>query len=166
MTTTEPGTTGTVQITGISGAKALAGVTLGPSAPIPVTQTMIDDFAELTGDRQWIHVDVERARRESPFGGPIAHGLLTLSLLPKGAGDLYAIDDTSFGAIINYGFDKVRYPAPVPAGAQLETTVEIVAVDDIPGGVQMKQLFKLTVVGGDKPSCVAEMLIRLLDKPA
>ena len=128
------------------------------SDPIDVTQDMIDRFAELTGDHQWIHVDVERAKKESPFGRTIAHGFLTLSLLPELSKTAFAVDDVRMG--INYGLNKVRFPAPVKSGARLRGRFRLTAFDPLPGGAQLTVEVTMEVEGGDKPVCVAESLSR------
>ena len=123
-----------------------------------VTQEMINAFAELTGDHQWIHVDVERCKRESPFGGPIAHGFLTLSLLPKlRARTDYSI--TGAGNAVNYGADKLRFLAPVPAGAKLHARSRLVAADPKPKGTMLKQEIQVGIVGQEVPAIIYEMIV-------
>lgn len=138
--------------------KALVGEHLGYSDYIEITQERVNQFAEATGDHQWIHVDVERAKAESPFGGPIAHGYLTLSLGPM----LYptVVNITGFSMGVNYGANKVRFPSPVPVGARVRLGVELLSVDDINGGVQSTMQFTFEAEGADKPSCVAEIIFR------
>jgi acyl dehydratase len=133
------------------------GTVLGPGPWAEVDQGRVDLFADATGDHQWIHVDPERAAA-GPFGGTIAHGYLTLSLLPVLMKDLYAVDGVRMG--INYGLNKVRFPAPVRVGAKVRLTAEIASVEEIAGGVQV--ILKSTVEsdGGDKPVCVAESVVR------
>ncbi len=125
---------------------------------IEVSQEMINGFAELTGDHQWIHVDVERARRESPFGGPIAHGFLTLSLLPM----LRTRSDFSivgYGNAVNYGADKLRFVAPVPAGAKIRARSRLRGVDQRPKGTMVTNELQVGIVGQDVPAIVYEMLV-------
>ena len=132
----------------------------GWSDPIEVTQDMINRFAELTGDHQWIHVDVERAKRESPFGGPIAHGYLTLSMGPRLVPQVVAV--TGISMAVNYGCNKVRFPSPVPVGSKLRVGVELVDVDDIEGGAQVVMRFSFECEGAPKPACVAETVVLLV----
>jgi acyl dehydratase len=131
----------------------------GPWGPeMQVTQAMINQFAELTGDHQWIHVDVERCKKESPFGGPIAHGFLTLSLLPTlRAGSDYQI--VGFGNATNYGADKLRFTGPVPAGSKLHARSRLVAVDPKPKGTQVTTEIAVHVVGNDRPCLIYLMLV-------
>jgi acyl dehydratase len=117
---------------GIDEFRALIGQEVGPSEWREVTQELIDKFAEVSGDDQWIHVDVERAKRESPFGTTIAHGNLTLSMIDGFRLDL--IGSKGFALGVNYGWNKVRFPAPVPAGSRIRSTAEIVSVDEVAGG--------------------------------
>lgn len=144
-------------IAGIPALKQLVGEELGVSDWREISQAKVDAFAELTDDRQWIHVDVERAR-ESPFGGTIVHGFLTVALAPSFMDELFAISDVSMG--INYGLDRVRFPSPLPVGSRVRMRATLAAADDIPGGVQTKMLFTFETEGGDKPVCVAESLGR------
>ena len=128
------------------------------SEPTLVSQEMIDGFAELTGDHQWIHVDVERAKRESPFGGTIAHGFLTLSLLPRlRSKQAWAI--TGFGNATNYGANKLRFVSPVPAGARVRSRARLVGVESRPMGTQVTQEVQVHVVGQDKPALIYEMIV-------
>src|SRR3954452_7310938 len=123
----------TVQVEGIEGLKALQGQTVGPSEWREVTQEDIDTFAELTGDHQWIHVDVERAKKESPFGTTIAHGNLTLSLIDGLREEISTGVEADSGGIalgVNMGWSRVRYPAPVPAGSRVRATAELVSVEE------------------------------------
>jgi acyl dehydratase len=145
-------------VQGIQGLRELAGTHLGYSDYIEVTQEQVDQFAEATGDHQWIHVDVERARKESPFGGPIAHGYLTLSLGPRLVPQVLRVEGIKMG--VNYGCDKVRFPSPVPVGSRLRVGVEVLEVTDVPGGVQAKMRFTFECEGAEKPACVAENLLR------
>lgn len=123
-----------------------------------VTQEMIDQFADLTGDHQWIHVDVERCKRESPFKGPIAHGFLTLSLLPK----LRTRTDFAIvghGNAVNYGADKLRFLAPVPAGAKLHARSRLVSAEPKPKGTMLKNEIQVGIVGQEVPALIYEMIV-------
>ena len=133
------------------------GTTLGPGPWIEVDQGRVDLFADATGDHQWIHVDPERAAT-GPYGGTIAHGYLTLSLLPVLMKDLYAVDGVRMG--INYGLNKVRFPAPVRVGSKVRISAEIATVEEISGGVQVVLRSTVESDGGDKPVCVAESVVR------
>ncbi|MFI9775221.1 MaoC family dehydratase [Streptomyces sp. NPDC051956] len=137
--------------------RAAVGEQLGYSDWVEIEQKRIDQFADATGDHQWIHVDPERAK-DGPFGTTIAHGYLTLSLLPLFGPQLIQVDGMKMG--VNYGTNKVRFPAPVPAGSRLRATAKITGVDDVPGGVQVSVAFTVERDGGDKPVCVAESVSR------
>ncbi len=137
------------------------GTTLGTSDWFEVTQQRVNLFADATGDHQWIHVDVERAAKESPFGGPIAHGYLTLSLTNLVLPQVLEVRGVSLG--VNYGTGKVRFPAPVPVGSRVRGTAELTACDDIAGGVQTTIVITMEVEGGTKPACVVESLSRWLE---
>jgi acyl dehydratase len=151
----------TITVNGIDELKALLGQTIGPSDWREVTQADIDAFAELTRDHQWIHVDVERARTESPFGTTVAHGNLTLSLIDGFRPEL--LQSTGFKLGVNYGWNKVRFPAPVPAGSRIRVSVETLAVDELEGGWhQIAQRWTVEVEGSAKPACVAESVGRVL----
>jgi acyl dehydratase len=148
-------------INGIEEASAMVGKTIGPCEWRTVTQADIDDFARLSGDDQWIHVDVERAKRESPFGQTIAHGNLTLSLIDGMRRAL--VTTTGFKLGVNYGWNKVRFPAPVPAGSRVRATAEIVSLDEIgEGWHQQVTRFIVEVEGNEKPCCVADSVGRVL----
>ena len=148
-----------VQVEGIEGLKALQGQTIGPSDWREVTQRDIDTFADLTGDHQWIHTDVERAKKESPFGTTVAHGNLTLSLIDGLRIEL--LRSTGFKLGVNYGWNKVRFPAPVPSGARIRATAEVVEIDDVGSGWwQIVTRFTVEVEGNDKPACVADSVGR------
>jgi acyl dehydratase len=140
--------------------RAAVRTTLGTSAWIDVTQDMVDTFADATGDHQWIHVDVERAIAESPFGGPIAHGYLTLSLTNRVLPEVLEVRGVSLG--VNYGTAKVRFPSPVPVGSRVRGTADLVACDEVAGGVQTTIVITMEIEGGDKPACVVESLSRWL----
>ena len=134
------------------------GQQVGLSDWIVVDQRRIDEFADCTGDRQWIHVDAERASRESPYGGTIAHGYLTLSLLPRLAESAIKIDDVRMG--VNYGLNRVRFPAPVPAGSRIRARLKLLGYEPIDGGAQLVMEVTMQREGGDKPVCVAETVSR------
>jgi acyl dehydratase len=146
---------------GIDDLRALKDQVVGPSEWREVTQEMINRFAELTGDDQWIHVDVERAKLESPYGTTIAHGNLTLSLIDGLRRDLNEWSGFTLG--VNYGWNKVRFPAPVLVGARLRCYAQIVEVSEVGGGwFQVVTRFTIEVEGGEKPVCVADSVGRLL----
>src|SRR6476659_9832893 len=121
--------------TTIAELPSLKGQELGTSDWIEITQERVNTFADATGDHQWIHIDVERAKAESPFGGPIAHGYLTLSLIIPMYSEVLTVTDAKMG--VNYGLNKVRFPAPVPVGSKVRAGVRIQSVDEIPGGLQL-----------------------------
>ena len=147
---------------GIDGLRELQGTTVGPSDWREVTQEMINTFAELSGDDQWIHVDTERAKNESPFGTTVAHGNLTLSLVDGFRKNL--IESTGFLLGVNYGWNKVRFPAPVPAGSRVRATAEVVDIDDLDGGwYQIVTRFTLEVEGNEKPCFVGDSVGRALE---
>ena len=137
--------------------KALVGEHLGYSDWLEITQERVNQFADATGDHQWIHVDVERAKA-GPFGGPIAHGYLTLSLGPVLYPQVVQVRGFSMG--VNYGANKVRFPSPVPVGSKVRLGVKLAGVEDIAGGVQLTMEFTFEVEGAPKPSCVAEIIFR------
>ena len=137
--------------------RAAAGEELGTSDWITVTQDQINLFADATGDHQWIHVDPDKAAK-GPFGGTIAHGYLTLSLLPALAESIYQVHGLTMG--VNYGANKIRFPSPVPVGSKLRLGVKLLSVEDIAGGIQMVSEFTFEVEGAAKPSCVAEVVLR------
>jgi acyl dehydratase len=146
---------------GVEGVKELLGQTVGPSDWREVTQDDIDAFANLSGDHQWIHVDVERAKSESPFGGTIAHGNLTLSLIDGFRSDLISASGFELG--VNYGWNKVRFPAPVPSGSRIRVSAEVTELDEVGGGWwQMVTRFTVEVEGSEKPCCVADSVARFL----
>jgi acyl dehydratase len=132
------------------------GQELGPSQWMTVDQPMIDKFADATGDHQWIHVDVERAQREMPGGKTIAHGYLTLSLVPRMAATLMRVKKRSRG--VNYGSNKVRFINPVPAGARIRLRQRIANVESIPGGIRVTSQMTVEIEGQDKPALVAELI--------
>ena len=136
------------------------GKELGTSDWVEVTQERVNLFADATGDHQWIHVDVERANRESPFGGPIAHGYLTLSLLIPMWSQVLTVSDV--GMAVNYGLNKVRFPAPVPVGSKVRLTATLKDAEQITGGYQLTASAVIEREGGDKPVCIAELVVRFL----
>lgn len=146
---------------GTDAVRDAVGSHLGFSEWTTITQEQVQTFADATGDQQWIHVDVERAAAESPFGGPIAHGYLTLALtnlfLPQ------VVEVRGISAGINRGTGKVRFPAPVPVGSRLRAGVELVAVDAVSGGIDTTMVITVEREGADKPVCVVESLSRYLD---
>jgi acyl dehydratase len=133
------------------------GEELGVSDWIEVTQERIQLFADATGDHQWIHLDRERARA-GPFGTTIAHGFLTLSLLPEMSAKAFAVSDTRMG--VNYGLNRVRFPAPVPSGSRLRGRFKLVRFEPIDGGAQLTVQVTMEREGSDKPVCVAESVSR------
>ncbi|MEA2375025.1 MAG: hypothetical protein QOD53_1488 [Thermoleophilaceae bacterium] len=150
-----------VTVNGVEEFRALLGREIGPTEWHEVSQQDIDDFARLVGDHQWIHVDVERAKTESPFGTTVAHGNLTLSMIDGMRHEL--MQSTGFKLGVNYGWNKVRFPAPVPAGAKVRAKAEVMSVDDVGGGwVQIVTKFTVETEGGQKPVCVGESVGRAL----
>jgi acyl dehydratase len=151
----------TITVNGIDEVRGLVGQTIGPSEWREVTQEDIDKFAELSGDDQWIHVDVERAKTDSPFGTTVAHGNLTLSLTDGFRRQL--IQQTGVKLGINYGFDKVRFPAPVPAGSRVRAKAEVISVDELEGGWwHIVTRFTIEAEASEKPCCVADSVGRAL----
>ena len=151
-----------LEVNGIEEFKELVGKEIGPSEYREVTQEMIDTFADLSNDHQWIHTDVERAEKESPFGTTIAHGNLTLSMIDGFRPEL--IRSTSgFKLGVNYGWNKVRFPAPVPVGSKVRARMEVLTVDEVGDGWwQITQKLTVESEGGEKPVCVAESVGRVL----
>jgi acyl dehydratase len=138
--------------------KAATGTVVGQSEWVTVDQERVNLFADATGDHQWIHVDPERAAK-GPFGTTIAHGYLTLSLIPMLSEGVARVEGARMG--VNYGLNKVRFPAPVPAGAKVRATFELLSVEDVPGGgIQVVNRVTIEREGGDKPVCVAETVSR------
>jgi acyl dehydratase len=142
---------------------ASVGLTLGPTDWVTIDQGRINAFADATGDHQWIHVDLERAR-QGPFGATVAHGYLTLSLVSLFLPQLLEVRGATMG--VNYGCDKVRFPAAVRSGSRVRGTAEVLSTEDLPGrdgvpaGVQVKIRVTVALEGGDKPACVADTLSR------
>ena len=145
-------------ITGMEELKAKVGEELGVSDWHEVTQDEINAFADATGDHQFIHVDPERAA-QTPFGSTIAHGLLTLSLGPQFSYSMFSLEGFAFG--LNYGYNRVRFPAPLPVASRVRMRATLSSVDDIPGGAQITVTQTFELEGGDKPVCVAEALARV-----
>jgi acyl dehydratase len=137
---------------------AAVGTDLGHTDWLAITQERVDQFAEATGDHQWIHVDPPRAAAESPYGGTIAHGYLTLALTNLFLPELIEVRGTSMG--INYGAQKVRFPAPVPVGSKVRGRGELTAAEEIAGGVQSTIVITVEIDGNAKPACVVESLSR------
>ncbi len=137
--------------------RAAVGEELGTSDWQGIDQARIDAFADVTGDHQFIHVDPERAK-ETPFGGTIAHGYLTLSLVPVLMAQAVAFEGFNFG--VNYGTNKVRFPAPVPVDSRVRATARLAEVTEIPNGSQAVVEVTIELEGGDKPVCVAETVVR------
>jgi acyl dehydratase len=151
----------TVTVSGIDELKGLVGQTIGPSDWREVSQDLIDRFADISRDHQWIHVDVERAKTASPFGTTVAHGNLTLSMIDGFRQSL--MESSGFRMGVNYGWNKVRFPAPVPSGSRIRASIEVLSVDEIGGGWhQVVQTWTVEVEGSEKPACVAESVSRLL----
>ncbi|MFI5959450.1 MaoC family dehydratase [Cryptosporangium sp. NPDC051539] len=136
----------------------LAGTELGVSDWFEVSQERVNLFADATDDHQWIHVDPERAKAQSPFGGPIAHGYLTLSLLIPMWAQVLNVTDATMG--VNYGLNKVRFPAPVPVGSKIRLTATLKSVDEVPGGYQLTVGAVIEAEGVAKPVCIAEPIFR------
>jgi acyl dehydratase len=147
----------TTTINGVDGLKKHVGEHLGYSEWHEVTQEQVNLFADATGDHQWIHVDIERAKA-GPFGGPIAHGYLTLSLAPVLLTEILEVTGVAMG--INYGLNKLRFPSPVPVGSKLRAGAALANVEDVSGGVQVTLSVTYEIEGATKPVCVAEILFR------
>jgi acyl dehydratase len=149
----------TIRFDDVEALRAKISKDFGPwSDPIEITQQKINQFADVTGDHQWIHIDVERCKKESPFGGPVAHGFLTLSLLPafRSSGEAYQI--TGFRNVVNYGANKLRFVSPVPAGAKVHARSRLVSVEPRPQGTMMTRETEVNVVGQDRPAVIYEGL--------
>ncbi|OXM66254.1 MULTISPECIES: MaoC family dehydratase [Amycolatopsis] len=144
---------------GLDEFTAAVGEQLGTSDWHTVTQEQVNTFADATGDHQWIHVDVEKAK-QGPFGAPIAHGFLTLSVLPLLSAGTYRVDGLKMG--INYGLNKVRFPQPVKVGSKIRGVAELAEVTDVPGGKQVVTRWTIEIDGEAKPACVAEWVTRLI----
>ena len=140
--------------------RAMIGVVLGPTAWYLIDQPRVDRFAEVTEDHQWIHLDTERAAA-SPLGGTIVHGLLTLSLGPRFVGELISFE--GFAHSLNYGYGRVRFPAPCPVGSRVRMSLSIDSVEEVPGGAQLTSTQTFELEGASKPVCVAESLARVVE---
>lgn len=147
------------EISSVEELKNLIGQEVAVTDWVAITQERVNMFADATGDHQWIHIDVERSRKESPYGGTIAHGFLTLSLLPMLMERAVSFPTIKMG--VNYGLNKVRFPAPVPVGSRLRAGMALQEVEDIEGGAQITWKVTIEREGGDKPVCVAESIARL-----
>jgi acyl dehydratase len=147
------------KFSGLDEFVAAQGAELGPTDWLEVTQDRVNLFADATDDHQWIHVDPERAA-DGPFGGAIAHGLLTLSLLPHFTHQLYTVDNVAMA--INYGYNKVRFITPVKVGAKIRARAEIAKVDQLDGAVQATVTTTVEIDGSDKPAAVAESIVRFI----
>lgn len=145
-------------IASVEELKSLVGQELAVTDWFPITQERVNLFAEATGDHQWIHVDAERSRRESPYGTTVAHGYLTLSLLPMMMAG--AVSMPPGRVSVNYGLNRVRFPAPVPVGSRLRGRMMLLEAEDIEGGVQLVWRVTMECEEGDKPVCVAESIER------
>jgi acyl dehydratase len=145
-------------VTGVQGVQSLVGQQLGYSDWVEVTQEQVNQFAEATGDHQWIHVDPERAKNESPFGGPIAHGYLTLSLIPSLLPQIVDIEGFRMG--VNYGTEKVRFPSPVPVGSRVRAGAMLESATMFDGGISMNMGVTVEIEGGTKPAMVATVVYR------
>jgi acyl dehydratase len=144
--------------TSLDELRAATGEHLGYSDWHLIDQARVNAFADATEDHQWIHVDVDRARRESPFGGPVAHGYLTLSLLPWLTAEILSVSGVTMG--VNYGLNRVRFPAPVLVGSRVRAGAQLTSLEDVPGGVQLVTTVTIEVEGQEKPACVAESVAR------
>lgn len=140
--------------------RSLAGQEAGSSGWLTVDQPMIDAFANISGDQQWIHTEPERARTESRYGRTVAHGFLTLSLLSRLSREAVEVEG-EFGMRINYGLNRVRFPAPVPVGSRIRARFNVQSVEDVEGGNQIVWLATVDVEGSEKPALVAEWIVRL-----
>ena len=148
----------TTTVNGLDGLRGLTGQDLGASSWLEITQERVNTFAEATGDDQWIHVDVERAK-QGPFGGPIAHGYLTVSLIIPMFVELLDVQGVGMG--VNYGLDRLRFPSPVPVGSRIRLHAKVDKVEDVRGdGVQIGFVFEVEVEGGQKPACLAQAVYR------
>jgi acyl dehydratase len=147
-------------ISSVEELKSLVGQEVAVTDWVTISQERVNLFAEATGDHQWIHIDVERSRKESPYGGTIAHGFLTLSLLPMLMESAVSMSTSKMG--VNYGLNKVRFPAPVPVGSRVRARMSLQEVEDIERGAQITWKVTIEREGGDKPVCIAESISRVL----
>lgn len=148
-------------LNGADEVKAAAGQHLGTSDWLEITQDRVDQFAESTGDHQWIHTDPDRAADESPYGGTVAHGYLTLALTNQFLPEIVEVRGFAMG--VNYGCEKVRFPAPVPVGSRVRGSATLTGVTEVPGGIQTTMTVAVEVEGQDKPACVVEAISRYLE---
>jgi acyl dehydratase len=146
----------------VSSVADLVGIELGPTGWLEVTQARVDEFARATDDPQWIHTDPERAAA-GPFGGTIAHGFLTLSLCVPFLYEL--MPDRGFALTVNYGVNRVRFPAPVPVGSRIRASFRLESVAEVSGGEQAVIVATVEREGGEKPVCVAELVVQFLRRP-
>ena len=154
---TSQGTPDLYVIHGPDGLRQHAGKSLGVSRWVTIDQGMVTAFAELTGDRQWIHVNPERAA-QGPFGSTVAHGFLTLSLSTDLLDQIFTVDEV--GMILNYGLNRVRFPAPLPVGSRIRMHVSLAEASDVPNGVQVVYHLEYEIDGQAKPCCVADLVFR------
>jgi acyl dehydratase len=147
------------EVASLGALRALAGSEVAVSDWVEISQQRVNTFADATGDHQWIHVDAERCQRESPFGAPIAHGFLTVSLLPAMLENALSLPFMKMG--LNYGLNKVRFTAPVAVGSRLRARMTLQAIDGINGGAQLTWGVLVEAEGSAKPACVAEFLVRV-----
>jgi acyl dehydratase len=147
------------EIASLAELKELTGQEVAVSNWVDISQERVNMFADATGDHQWIHLDVERCKEESPYGGTIAHGFLTLSLLPMLMADAMHVSGVRMG--VNYGLNKVRFPAPVPVGSRLRGRITLASVEDIADGMQLVWRVAVEREGAEKPVCIAESITRL-----
>jgi acyl dehydratase len=145
--------------TGVDEVVHAVGTQLGETAWLEITQEMVNLFADATGDHQWIHVDVQKAAK-GPYGGTIAHGYLTLSLIARFGDELFSVKGVT--AKLNYGVNKVRFPAPVPVGSRVRATASIVGAHETPAGVQVSLQWVIDIENSTKPACVAETVVLLV----
>ena len=147
----------------LAALKAQTGQEIHVSEWLEVTQDMVDAFGKATGDMQWIHTNPERARKESPYGGTIAHGYFTLSLYPQLRG---LVDDSKpifpgVKNVINYGLNKLRFPAAVPVGSRIRARCELLAAEEVKGSIEIMEKYTVEVEGQERPACIAEAIMRL-----
>jgi acyl dehydratase len=147
-----------IEIANLAQLRELIGTEVAVSGWLRIDQRHVDQFADATGDRQWIHVDVERATRDLPFGGTVAHGFMTLALLPRFFSETIRMSDVSL--LVNYGLNRVRFPTPLPVGSRVRGRLKLLSVEDVTGGAEM--IWDVTVEreGEAKPVCVAEAIFR------
>ena len=151
-------------ITSLAEMRERVGTTLGESRRVTITQEMVDVFARLTGDEQWIHVDPERAA-DGPYAGTVVHGYLTLSLGPMLAPDIFRVeDDVAFG--VNYGANRLRFPAPLLTGSPIRLRIDLLDVVELEGATRLVMDYVFTAEGADRPCCVAEVMVQYFDEPA